>query len=107
MQDADCCGNVIDSDSVLETDNPADKAQNINFSWYGLVESDAVPVLRTIERLRPSQRTYDKRKLFTFSTLIISSTTNTFKHLAQKRLLLCHFNNLGGTLLHYLCKLSL
>ena len=105
LQDADCCCNISSNSSVLETDD-SDNPQNINFSWFAIADSEAVPMLRTEESLRPAQRTYDKRKLFSFNTLIVSFDS-TFKHLSQKRLLLCHLNNIGGSLLHFLCKLSL
>lgn len=106
LQDAEYCCPLSGNSSALETDN-SDYPQNINLSWFAIADSEAAPILRTIEQLRPAQRTFDKRKLFIFNKLIISFTTNAFKHLAIKRLLLCHLNNLGGSLLHFLCKLSL
>ena len=96
---ADCQESFIDNDN-------ADQTQNLGFSWFGLIVSNDAPVLRTSARLRPIQRVMEKRKTFTANALTIIISTNILKHLAQKRLLLCHLNNLGGSLLHFLCKLT-
>ena len=96
---ADCQESFIDNDN-------ADQAQTLGFSWFGLIVSNDAPVLRTTARLRPIQRVMEKRKTLTANALTIIISTNILKHLAQKRRLLCHLNNLGGSLLHFLCKLT-
>lgn len=93
-------------DSFTNSDDN-DNSQNLNFSWFAIVFDECTPVLRTNARTRTVQRTFEKRKQFTINTFNISTSSNIFKHLSQKRLLLCHLNNIGGSLLHFLCKLSL
>ncbi|MBQ3657529.1 MAG: hypothetical protein II956_11880 [Bacteroidales bacterium] len=92
--------------SVLEN-NDTDNTQNLGFSWFGLVITNDAPVLRTVARIRPVQRHIEKRKTFSYNSLVIISDDNPLKYLAQERLMFCHLKHFGGTLLHFLCKLSL
>ena len=89
------------------TNDTTDNAQNLCFSWFGLVVSNDAHFLRNDARMRTVQRTIEKRKILSANSLTVISKTNLLKHLAQKRLLLCHLRHYGGSLLHLLCKLSL
>lgn len=105
LQNADKVCVAECQESFLNGDN-SDNTQNVIFSWFGLIANDCAPVIRTNARLRPVHRIFEKRKLLSNNALTVIFSTNILKHLAQKRLFVCHLKNFGGTLLYFSCKLS-
>ena len=105
-QDVEAASDAVCQKPILKSDT-TDNAQNLCFSWFGLVAGNDAHILRNNARMRNVQRTIDKRKTLSDNSLTIISKTNPLKHLAQKRLFLCHLRHYGGSLLHLLCKLSL
>ena len=88
--------------SVLEN-GCSSELQNPNFSWFGLVESGDVPVLRSVVRMRPVHRIFEKRKTFASDSFSVFSITIPLKYLTKERLRVCHLKHYGGQLLYFLC----